>query len=123
MLFARSLDRSSPSRAGPLDRCNVDTVAARIAQRTQDSLFRSSWDAVNKKHHQTCQFYHFFSLPCEKNHAETIHLPLKPRDRRQNRVSAMQQKPDRGEMNLLQCLLQDVTPQPTENQLNSAELR
>jgi hypothetical protein len=53
-------DRPSSSRAGPLDRYDLDSVAARIARRTQDSLFCLSLRAVNKNHHESRGFDHFF---------------------------------------------------------------
>jgi hypothetical protein len=55
------------SRAGPLDRYCYESVAARIAQRTQESLFRFSHSAVNKKRPEWRQNDDFFSY-LQKNH-------------------------------------------------------
>jgi hypothetical protein len=45
---------------GLLTDTSVDSVAARIARRTQESLFCPSSRAVNKKHHKLRNFDHFF---------------------------------------------------------------
>jgi hypothetical protein len=55
------------SRAGPLDRYSYESVAARIAQRTQESLFRFSYSAVNKKRPEWRQNDDFF-YKLQKNH-------------------------------------------------------
>jgi len=49
------------SRAGPLDRYSYHPVAARIAHRTQDSLFRFPQRAVNKKPLHFLPIKQFFS--------------------------------------------------------------
>jgi hypothetical protein len=47
---------------GPLDRYRYHSVAARIAQRTHESLFRFPQRAVNKKPLHFFQFQRFFFI-------------------------------------------------------------
>jgi hypothetical protein len=66
VVFVTIKDRPSYSRAGPLDRYGFDSVAARIARRTQESLFCPSPRAVNKKRHEIRVFVHFFCARVKK---------------------------------------------------------
>jgi len=75
IIFVTVGDRPSSSRAGPLDRYDVDSVAARIARRTQESLFRPSLRAVNKKRRELRHFNHFFSVSIKKIRDEMIPAP------------------------------------------------